>query len=80
MFEFGSLSSQHTTLFDSGLSSALSNSTNNSITSGSPPTAFSSNYIERPGLLFQVSLSSDIPPPPVPCDLLHSSASEFSEP
>ncbi|UMM34937.1 hypothetical protein L5515_007785 [Caenorhabditis briggsae] len=59
MFEFGSLSSQHTTLFDSGLSSALSNSTNNSITSGSPPTAFSSNYIERPGLLFQSLYSAE---------------------
>uniref|UniRef100_A0A8R1DW85 Uncharacterized protein n=1 Tax=Caenorhabditis japonica TaxID=281687 RepID=A0A8R1DW85_CAEJA len=49
MFEFGS---QHAAFFDSGFSSELTNSTNNSITSGSPPNAFSSNYIERPGLLF----------------------------
>ncbi|KAF1750254.1 hypothetical protein GCK72_016801 [Caenorhabditis remanei] len=62
MFEFGSLSSQHTTtLFDdSGLSStALTNSTNNSITSGSPPTAFSSNYIERPGSMFMSLYSGE---------------------
>lgn len=59
MFEFGSLSSQHTTFFDSGLSSALTNSTNNSITSGSPPSAFSNNYIERPGLLFQSLYSAE---------------------
>ncbi|CAI2353198.1 unnamed protein product [Caenorhabditis sp. 36 PRJEB53466] len=60
MFEFGSLSSTHTTFFDSGLSSALTNSsTNNSITSGSPPNAFASNYIDRPGLLFSSLYSAD---------------------
>ncbi|CAB3398052.1 unnamed protein product [Caenorhabditis bovis] len=50
-FEFGSLSSSNT-LFDSGLSSVLTGSASNSITSGSPPLAFSSNYIERPDSLF----------------------------